>query len=914
MSDLGPGIAKSINDLGQIVGIGQSGPAIWQDGGKTNLNELICPDSGWSLLSANSINNSGQIVGMGMINGQSHAYLLTPIVGSGPYLLTSPSNQVAFIGTNVTFSAAAGGTAPLYYQWRFNGTPIVGATSPSLYLRNITSTNTGFYEIVVSNIYCSARTGATLSVLGPGVVLQRLDSRALASTASDNVDAPLTNIITNPNVLENQWPLLSWGTPGNIGLVADGVTPLLIQFINFDPAFPYSVGFSVQGGSLSLQSGTLASRLRMLGTFGWQPTTNFLTSGSASFAYLAPIKADDIVLAQNEVELTVTLTVRVGSTNVFSTTFKIRKPPVVLVHGYNADSSTWGPGFTSLGRPSDFIIPINYGVGGTLNTVYWLNTYGRFDDLARRLDNILQTTIEDPRSQLHENWAFTRYDVVGHSQGGVLLRMLCNQNNAFSATPFASDLNFYRGRFRRIITIGSPHNGSVLLHYILKLRDSSSPWFTRVIPWTLKGLVQDKFDPFGPQIQQINNPANTVNDRAKFRLIRTTIAGGYPPGVGYCPLSYDVLGLCSPYLGLPLTRGNLFLPRGSDGVVDFDSQGAGAGTIVTTVTNYNISHAEQLLLFGIFPASQTSSYIVANEVTTLLDGSVSQFGPFVLPAPVSNATRDLIDSLTPTLVFGDIISPRAVRTATNFNFAIVPFSTNSIQQSISWFAEVFGTNGVSTTGVIVQVDTNDSRNVTVSVDDAVVGDVVLYASYTSTNGNLIFSKPVIVVSHPAGTTLSGIDLVPSAITLSIGDVIEAEIWGLYTNGARSQLFIPLDQPAVFSSSNPNTVGVDTNGAIVARALGSATVTALFRGFSAQAVIGVLPPTGRPVLESPKFRTNGVFELNFVAEPWKYFGVQTSTNLVDWIYLDFVFSTDIRNQFIDPAATNIDRRFYRLQQF
>jgi len=44
-----------------------------------NLNDLIPSDSGWLLRLAFDINSSGQIVGQGTINGQSHAFLLTPI-------------------------------------------------------------------------------------------------------------------------------------------------------------------------------------------------------------------------------------------------------------------------------------------------------------------------------------------------------------------------------------------------------------------------------------------------------------------------------------------------------------------------------------------------------------------------------------------------------------------------------------------------------------------------------------------------------------------------------------------------------------------------------------------------------------------------------------------------------------------
>jgi probable HAF family extracellular repeat protein len=90
MSDLGsvPGWVDStgtaINDLGQVVGNlgdrkGDSNPFVYSNGAMSNLNSLINPSSGWSLLYAYGINDNGQIVGVGLDNGTSSAFLLTPV-------------------------------------------------------------------------------------------------------------------------------------------------------------------------------------------------------------------------------------------------------------------------------------------------------------------------------------------------------------------------------------------------------------------------------------------------------------------------------------------------------------------------------------------------------------------------------------------------------------------------------------------------------------------------------------------------------------------------------------------------------------------------------------------------------------------------------------------------------------------
>jgi probable HAF family extracellular repeat protein len=84
MHDLGaPGassFATGINAFGQVVGYSLPGPAfLWtEEAGIQDLNSLIPADSGWFLQYAFAINLWGQIVGEGTINGQSHAFLLTP--------------------------------------------------------------------------------------------------------------------------------------------------------------------------------------------------------------------------------------------------------------------------------------------------------------------------------------------------------------------------------------------------------------------------------------------------------------------------------------------------------------------------------------------------------------------------------------------------------------------------------------------------------------------------------------------------------------------------------------------------------------------------------------------------------------------------------------------------------------------
>jgi probable HAF family extracellular repeat protein len=100
--------ASDINEYGEVVGYSDSGPFLYAMGAMHYLNDLVPASSGWELTSASAINDRGLITGGGLVNGEPHAYLLTPgaYVGYG-------ANVSASVGSQVTLdfaSVATGGT------------------------------------------------------------------------------------------------------------------------------------------------------------------------------------------------------------------------------------------------------------------------------------------------------------------------------------------------------------------------------------------------------------------------------------------------------------------------------------------------------------------------------------------------------------------------------------------------------------------------------------------------------------------------------------------------------------------------------------------------------------------------------------------------------------------------------------
>ncbi len=75
---------NTINSSDQIAllaadAMGNTRAALWQKGKMYDLNDHIPTGSPWFLQACSSINDAGEIVGQGMINGEIHAFLATPI-------------------------------------------------------------------------------------------------------------------------------------------------------------------------------------------------------------------------------------------------------------------------------------------------------------------------------------------------------------------------------------------------------------------------------------------------------------------------------------------------------------------------------------------------------------------------------------------------------------------------------------------------------------------------------------------------------------------------------------------------------------------------------------------------------------------------------------------------------------------
>jgi hypothetical protein len=120
---------------------------------------------------------------------------------TAPAITTQPASQTVAQGSSATFSVVATGTAPLAYQWRFNGANISGATASSYTKSNAQTSDAGNYSVVVSNAGGSVTSAnASLTVNVPPSITTQPASQTVAQGGSATF-----SVVATGSGLTYQW-------------------------------------------------------------------------------------------------------------------------------------------------------------------------------------------------------------------------------------------------------------------------------------------------------------------------------------------------------------------------------------------------------------------------------------------------------------------------------------------------------------------------------------------------------------------------------------------------------------------------------------------------------------------------------------------------------------------------------------
>jgi hypothetical protein len=101
---------------------------------------------------------------------------------SSPSITVDLTNQTIVAGSQLSMVVQASGTAPLNYQWLFNGAIVTGASDNSLVITNIGATQSGTYQVTVTNSVGFATSSlAMVTVQTPPAILVDIANQTAAA-------------------------------------------------------------------------------------------------------------------------------------------------------------------------------------------------------------------------------------------------------------------------------------------------------------------------------------------------------------------------------------------------------------------------------------------------------------------------------------------------------------------------------------------------------------------------------------------------------------------------------------------------------------------------------------------------------------------------------------------------------------
>ncbi len=201
--------------------------------------------------------------------------------GSPPGIGSQPQGQNVAVGGSATLNVSASGTAPLSYQWLFNGNGISdggaysGTATATLAINNAQTANAGNYSVVVTNLVGSVTSAvAVVSVLVPPTMTSQPVSQAVTAGTAASFSATASGSAP----LSYQWKLSGVNLANSARMSGATSTALTIASVQAADAGNYTL-------VVTNAVGVVTSSVAVLTVYGppiitQQPSTQNVQAGA----------------------------------------------------------------------------------------------------------------------------------------------------------------------------------------------------------------------------------------------------------------------------------------------------------------------------------------------------------------------------------------------------------------------------------------------------------------------------------------------------------------------------------------------------------------------------------------------------------------------------------------------------------
>jgi pimeloyl-ACP methyl ester carboxylesterase len=573
-----------------------------------------------------------------------------------------------------------------------------------------------------------------------------------------------------------------------------------------------------------------------------------------------------------------------GNTTKFTAKLTVIRPPLMLIHGVWADSSSWEDKSWLRDPTQDYLV--------------FKGDYGPTHDASfatnwPKVQGYIAKALIMARDQ--QGYAATQADVVAHSMGGILTRL-------YAASPkYLRPDNFNLGDIHRFVTLDTPHGGSSFANLVIALHtqkptaiEASVHKLVGADAFVDNGAVCDLAES-SPALVALASPTNLTAQvvTATGGPAASPTGGKFFEGkFGNGDFEKELTNCeqssfftCIKYTYDQTTVNAFRFRQANDAIVPLCSQQGGMGGTSCPAGGTVGINFPKLLHFGaekytVKVSGVTNTQAVATRVFALLDGPKSGFASSIpglaskgtgasvtVPgigavADAKNYTSQCVTGTPPPLKHNVLLTgqrtnesvatePTASAAAGDSRIQVMtptegqvfaPGDTVSATVSIapalkaSYVSlDVYGLLGVAGTGY-----TGSSYQASFTIPAGVAGPLELVPQITDTGNHTILGLTTTIAVRPTTPPLTLTLSQPNDVLTSVGETEQIYPTGTYAGSIVRDLRSSASG-TTYKSSNTKVITVDPEGNVKAAGFGTAVVTVANSGVQAFATFTVEDP-------------------------------------------------------------------------